>query len=105
MTAFYDTLLSLLPKSAVGRGEMEFCATGLTHCFAIKWTDKSSRISLVAVNLAPQRACFQVQGLAGYEIADVFSDGKSTWKRKGGILHIDLAACGFDLVELRLISR
>jgi hypothetical protein len=61
MTAFYDHLLSLLPQTAIGRGEMEFCETGLPHCFAMKWKDEAGRINLVLVNLAPQRASFQIR--------------------------------------------
>jgi glycosidase len=104
--AFYDHLLVLLPQTAIGRGEMEFCDTGLPHCFAMKWKNDSGRLNLVLVNLAPQRAGFQISQLTPEgEIASLYSDGGSTWNWKDGVLHIDLAACGFELLELHLASR
>jgi hypothetical protein len=102
MTAFYDHLLALLPQTGLGRGEMEFCETGLAHCFAMKWKKDGGPLTLAAVNLAPQRADFQIRELEpGSEITNVYSDTVSTWSWRDGGLHFDLAACGFQLVELR----
>jgi glycosidase len=101
-TAFYDHLLALLPQTVIGRGDMEFCETGLAHCFAMKWKKDGGRFNLAAVNLAPQRAEFQIQNLEpGCEITNVYSDIGSTWSWRGGVLHADLAACGFALLEGR----
>jgi hypothetical protein len=101
LTAFYDHLLSLLPQTAIGRGEMEFCDTGLPHCFAMKWKNDSGRFDLVLVNLAPLPASFQLQRLhPGGEITKLHSDNDSTWSWTVGDLHIDLAPCGFELLEL-----
>jgi len=99
--AFYDHLLELLPQTAIGRGAMAFCDTGLPHCFAMKWKNNSGRSNLVLVNLAPQRASFQIPGLDhGCKIANLHSDTNSTWAWKGRGVHIDLAPCGFELLEL-----
>jgi hypothetical protein len=101
-TAFYDHLLALLPQTLIGRGDMEFCETGLAHCFAMKWKKDGGRLNLAAVNLAPQRADFQIRDLEpGCEMANVYSDSGSTWSWRGEGLHFDLAPCGFELLELR----
>jgi hypothetical protein len=106
MTAFYDDLLALLPQTVIGRGDMEFCETGLAHCFAMKWQNDAGRLTLAAVNLAPHRAEFQIRGLApGREMANIYSDPASTWSRNSARLHIDLAPCGFELLEWRLVTR
>jgi glycosidase len=106
MTAFYDHLPSLLSQTIIGRGEMEFCDTGLPPCFAMKWKAGSGRLNLVLVNLASQRASFQIQELKrGMEIANLYSHNDSTWVWRGENLHIDLAPCGFELLELRPNSQ
>jgi hypothetical protein len=106
ITAFYDHLLSLLAQTAIGCGEMEFCVTGLPHCFAMKWKNNSGRVDLALVNLAPQRASFQIHELEpGCEMANLYSDTDSTWDWRGRGLHVDLAACGFELLELRLAAQ
>jgi len=100
VTAFYDHLLSLLPQTVIGRGEMEFCDTGLPQCFAVKWKD-TSRISLVLVNLASESASFQLRGFGSeYGVAKSYSDPISTSNLVGGFLDIRLAANGFQLLEL-----
>ncbi len=101
LSAFYEHLLSLLPQTAIGSGDMEYCETGVPHCFAMNWKDGASRMSLVVVNLAPQRAEFQIRELdSGLEIANVYADTDSTWCWKDGGLHFGLAACGFELLNL-----
>jgi glycosidase len=101
IAAFYERLLGLLPQTAIGHGEMEFCETGLPHCFAMKWSD-AGRINLVLVNLAAQSAHFQLQDFGStHDVATVCSDSDSTWNYKDGRLDIRLAACGFELLELR----
>jgi hypothetical protein len=101
ITAFYDQLLGLLPQTAIGRGEMEFCDTGLPHCFAMKWKNDSGGLDLVLVNLALQPASFQLQRLyPGSEIAKLHSDTDSTWSWAVGDLHVDLGPCGFELLQL-----
>jgi glycosidase len=106
ITAFHEHLLSLLPHTAIGQGETEFCDTGLPHCFAIKWRSDSGRLDLVAVNLAPQHAAFQFLQLGpDCKIATIHSDTDSTWKWTSGALHIDLAPCGFELLELHPSSN
>jgi hypothetical protein len=102
MTAFYNRLLSLLPRTAIGSGEMEFCETGIPHCVAMKWKNANGQLGLALVNLAPQRAGFQIQGLQpGGKWTDVWGQTDSTWSWQGGCLHIDLAAHGFALLEWR----
>jgi len=102
MSAFYDRLLTLLPSTAVGAGDMEFCETGLPHCFAMQWRKDAGRLDWVCVNLAPQRASFEIPAPEpGWKVADIFSDGGSAWSRRGWNFHIDLAACGFQLLESR----
>ena len=104
MTAFYERLFSSLARTAIGHGEMEFCETGLSHCFAMKWKNEAGRISLAAVNLAPQRADFRIQELEhGGESTNVFSDIDSTWIWKEKALHIHLAGHGFALLEWSLV--
>jgi hypothetical protein len=106
MTAFYERLLSLLPRTAIGGGEMEFCETGLPHCFAMKWKNASGQLGLALVNLAPQRAGFQIQGLQpGGEWAEVWREANSAWSWQGGCLHIDFAAHGFALLAWRPVIR
>jgi hypothetical protein len=106
MTAFYERLFSSLARTAIGTGEMEFRETGLPHCFAMKWKSEAGRISLAVVNLAPQRADFQIQELEmGGESTGIFSDIDSTWHWRDGRLHIHLAGHGFALIELRPIIR
>jgi hypothetical protein len=99
MTAFYERLLSLLPQTAIGAGEMEYCDTGFPHCFAMKWKQETGRISLALVNLAPQPADFQIQELErGGEWAEVCSEN-SSWSWREGRLHIALGGCGFQLLD------
>jgi hypothetical protein len=106
MTAFCDHLLALLPRTLIGRGDMEFCETGLAHCFAMKWKQDGARLNLAAVNLAPQRADFQIRELEpNCEITNVYSESGSTWSWRDGGLHVDLAACGFTLLEGRPPTR
>ena len=106
LAAFYNELLALLPQTAIGRGDMEFCETGLPHCFAMKWKDDAGRLALAAVNLAPHRAEFQIRGLEpGRKMAIIYSDPGSTWSWRSGNLHIDLASCGFELLEWRPDTR
>jgi hypothetical protein len=105
-TAFYDHLLSLLPQTAIGRGEMAFCDTGLPHCFAMKCKNDSGKVNLVLVNLAPQRASFQLREVEpGREIVNIYSDSDSKWGWKDGVFQIDLGPCGFELLELRPPAR
>jgi hypothetical protein len=106
MTAFYDHLLSLLPQTVIGRGEMEFCDTGLPPCFAMKWKDDSGG-SIWCWSTSPRNAPVSKSGKwnAGMEIADLYSHSNSTWDWKGESLHIDLAPCGFELLELRPNSQ
>jgi len=100
-TTFYEHLLALLSQTAIGLGEMEFCETGLAHCFAMKWKQDGARLDIAVVNLATQRAEFQIQGLpGGCDIKNIFSDNVSTWNWREASLHFDLAACGFGLIEL-----
>jgi hypothetical protein len=100
MTAFYDRLLAVLSQTGIGCGEMEFCDTGLAHCFAIKWKTGDGRITLAVVNLAPQRAKFQIRDLErGCKMANIYSDGDSTWNWTNEGLHLNLAPCGFELLE------
>lgn len=99
MTAFYDHLLALLPQTVIGRGEMEFCETGLAHCFAMKWQKDGGQLNLAVVNLAPQRANFQIRDLVpGCEMVNVYSDKGSTWSWKSKGLRFDLAAYGFAVL-------
>jgi hypothetical protein len=102
MTAFCDHLLAVLPQTVIARGEMEFCETGLAHCFAMKWKKDGGRLNLAAVNLAPQRADFQLrEPEPACEITNVYSDTGSTWNWRSERLHFDLAPCGFALLEFR----
>ena len=102
MTDFYQRLLSSLARTAIGGGEMDFCETGLPHCFAMKWEDAARRTSLAVVNLAPHRAHFQIREIeSGGELTNVFSENDSTWSWRNGGLHIQLAGHGFALLELR----
>jgi hypothetical protein len=106
IATFYDQLLLLLPRTAIGRGEMEFCDTGLAPCFAMKWRNSAGRLDLMLVNLAPERACCQNSTpKPESEIANLFSDPDSTWSWSAGELHIDLAPCGFELLQWRPASR
>jgi hypothetical protein len=101
-TSFYERLLAFLSQTGIGRGEMEFCETGLAHCFAMKWKKDDGLPNLAVVNLAPQRAEFQILGLpGGCDIKNVFSDNVSTWNWREASIHFGLAACGFGLIELR----
>jgi len=100
--AFYERLLALVSQSAIGHGEMEFCETGVSHCFAMKWKQEGAPPDLVVVNPAPHRSEFQIRGLPnGCELKNLISDNVSTWNWGDGNLHFDLAACGFGLIELR----
>jgi hypothetical protein len=106
IASFYDRLLSWLPETAVGRGEMEFCQTGLPHCFVMKWQADPARVTLVSVNLAPHRAGFELRDLGpGGEIRSIFADPDSTWSRQGAVLQNDLAAHGFQCLEWRRIIQ
>jgi hypothetical protein len=106
MTAFYERLFSSLARTAIGRGEMDFCETGLPHCFAMKWEDEAGRISLAVVNLARHRADFQIRGFErGGEWENLYSESDSCWSWTGGGLHIDLAGHGFALLEWRPVVR
>jgi hypothetical protein len=101
ITGFYERLLAALPQTAIGGGEMEFCETGISHCFAMKWKDDAGRLTLALANLAPQRADFQIRELgSGGKLADIFSDPDSTWNWMDGKLHFNLAPHGFALLEL-----
>jgi hypothetical protein len=63
-------------------------------------------MSLVAVNLAPKPACFQLEEIvADDEVTCLFSDPGSTWSFRDGRLEIALAAYGFELLELRPVAR
>jgi hypothetical protein len=102
ITSFYDRLLALLPQTAVGRGEMEFCQTGLPHCFVMKWQADAGRLTLVSVNLAPHPAAFPLRDLQpGWEIRSLFADPESAWSWQDAVLQNDLAAHGFLMLELR----
>jgi hypothetical protein len=102
ITSFYDRLLSLLPQTAVGRGEMEFCETGLPHCFVMKWKAEAGRLTLVSVNLAPHGAAFQLRDLGpGWEIRSLFADPDSAWSWKDALLQNNLAPHGFLCLDLR----
>jgi len=102
IVSFYDRLLSLLPQTAVGRGEMEFCQTGLPHCFAMKWQADPARLSLVSVNLAPHRAAFALPDLGpGLETRSTLADPDSTWSWQGAALQNDLAPHGFQCLQWR----
>jgi hypothetical protein len=106
MTAFYERLLSSLARTVIGNGEMDFCETGLPHCFAMKWEGEARRISLAVVNLAPHRADFQIRDFEyGGEWANVFSENDSSWTWRDSGLHIQLAGHGFALLELRPAVR
>jgi hypothetical protein len=106
ITSFFDSLLSSLPQSAIGRGEMEFCHTGLPHCMAMKWKAEAARLTLVSVNLAPARAAFQLRDLEpGWEIRSLLADADSTWHWNGSVLQNDLAPHGFLLLELRRTNQ
>jgi len=96
ITAFYDQLLTLLPRTAIGNGEMEFCETGLPHCFALKWKNETRRPALATVNLSSQPATFQISHTAG-PIACLFSDAASRWEHKDTTLSLTLAPCGWQL--------
>jgi hypothetical protein len=102
IAAFYERLLSLLPETAIGLGEMEFCRTGLPHCFAMKWQNGSGHLTLALVNLAPQRAEFQIREIEpGCGMANILRQTDSTWSWKDGSLHIALAGHGFEVLESR----
>jgi hypothetical protein len=106
MANFYEHLLPVISQTAIGRGKMEFCETGLPSCFAMKWTADGGRISLAAVNLAPQPAEFQIREPApGGKMASIYSDGASTWNWGNEGLHLRLAPCGFELLEWKVISQ
>lgn len=100
MTAFYQRLLSSLPQTSIGQGKMEFCQTGVPHCFAMKWRQEDGASALVLVNLATHRADFQLQQFRrGCQITNVFSE-HSNWSWKAVGLRIDLAGGGFALLQL-----
>jgi hypothetical protein len=97
---FYDHLLGFLAQTSVGQGEMQYCETGLAHCFAMKWKKNGGLFHLAAVNLAPKRAEFQIDDVsAACEMRHIYSGGHSTWAGKSEALHISLDACGFALLE------
>jgi len=105
MAAFYDRLLSVLPQTAIGGGEMQLCETGVPHCFAMKWKSDAGGITLAAVNLAPQAAGFQIRELEpGCDFTTVFSDTHSTWSWRDGVLQINLAGGGFELLSSNLTA-
>jgi hypothetical protein len=97
---FYDHLLGFLAQTSVGQGEMQYCETGLAHCFAMKWKKNGGLFHLAAVNLAPKRAEFQIDDVsAACEMRHIYSGGHSTWAGQSEALHISLDACGFALLE------
>jgi hypothetical protein len=105
IAAFYDRMLPLFGSSFMDGGETEFGETGVPHCFAMKCEKDGGWLDLALVNLAPQRASFPLREVKfGREIATLFSDPDSTWSWREDILQINLAACGFELLELRPAS-
>jgi Alpha amylase, catalytic domain len=101
VTSFYDHLLPLLPLTVIGCGEMDFCDTGIPHCFAMKWTD-AGRTNLVLVNLGSEWASFQLRDFGSkYDVSKLDADADSIRNVGGGFLDIRLAPHGFQLLELR----
>ncbi len=102
MTEFYDHLLGFVARTTVGHGEMEFCETGLAHCFAMKWKKDESGFDLAAVNLAGQGAEFHIREVEpGGEVANIYSDNRSSWSCSSNGLQIRLGAYGFALLQGR----
>jgi hypothetical protein len=106
IASFYDRLLSLLPETAIGRGDVEFCDAGLPHCFVMKWKAEAGHLTLVSVNLVPHRAAFQLPDLGpDWETRSLFADPDSAWSWKDAVLQNDLAAHGYQWLDLRRTNQ
>jgi hypothetical protein len=102
LTAFYDSLLAALPKTAIGCGDVQFRNTEVPSCFAIQWQEQAGAKTLVLVNMAQTRAAFSLQeGGIPWAATSVFSDPESNWTPAPGGLQVTLSACGYQVLELR----